>query len=708
MKTKLFKKLLPILLSILIIGTSIPLQVFASTDKATKINSQTLFEASTLDTLELNIKTLPTITVTGSEKYKINNASKTRPVYNDEVVNSNVIFDCGFDKKLDATITLNFSNCGTLNSKAIDMKLIYSDIYSAPKQNITGYDTKTFWWTAYGTPSQQTNTNEWFEVGFSRYNVDISFYYHNSNTPIKLENAYFTLYSEDASKDDNGNVIYSEASSSANVASNVFLYENTSIAYKASVTHFKKNYKDVYYGTSSGSTNAKTKNAVSYQYKNRISINLDMMMMYSHKTMGYHFNFVPLTACVPDEPVKTVSKETATGNTNIEYSIKQTLPTAYDKNFKLKSLKLADILEKPIDYVSAKVFDEKGKDITKTAGTLSYDENTKKVMFEFNADYLKGISYNGQTVTMKINVVTKEKISVKEINNKSISNFNDTDVLYSNTVQTNIYYPVTVNYLDEQGNKLAESSTKDYFVGDNYSTKAKTISNYVLTEIPSNADGAVINSAITVDYIYRLKNTNIIVNYIDTEGNPLAESDLINGKVFDEYTTEAKDIYGYELTAVPNNATGEMTEDEIVVNYIYSLKPASVIVNYKTETGNKLAESVTLDGKIFDKYDTEQKEFYGYELIAVPDNATGEMTEDVITVDYIYRLKGTKVIVNYIDTEKNPLAESDTINGKVLDEYTTEAKNIYGYELTAVPDNATGEMTEDEIVVNYIYSLKPA
>ena len=56
MKTKLFKKLLPILLSILIIGTSIPLQVFASTDKATKINSQTLFEASTLNTLELNIK----------------------------------------------------------------------------------------------------------------------------------------------------------------------------------------------------------------------------------------------------------------------------------------------------------------------------------------------------------------------------------------------------------------------------------------------------------------------------------------------------------------------------------------------------------------------------------------------------------------------------------------------------------------------------
>ena len=384
------------------------------------------------------------------------------------------------------------------------------------------------------------------------------------------------------------------------------------------------------------------------------------------------------------------------------------MPTAYDKNFKLKSLKLADILEKPIDYVSAKVFDEKGKDITKTAGTLSYDENTKKVMFEFNADYLKGISYNGQTVTMKINVVTKEKISVKEINNKSTSNFNDTDVLSSNTVQTNIYYPVIVNYIDEQGNKLAESSTNDYFVGDNYSTNAKTISNYVLTETPSNANGTVINSAITVDYIYRLKDANVIVNYIDTEGNPLADSDTINGKVFDEYTTESKTFNGYELIAIPENATGEMTEDEIVVNYIYSLKSASVIVNYKTETGEKLADSITIGGKVFDNYTTENKTFYGYELIALPNNTTGEMKEDVIVVDYIYRLKGATVTVNYIDTEKNSLAESDTINGKVLDEYTTAAKNIYGYELTVVPDNATGEMTEDEIVVNYIYSLKPA
>ena len=706
MKTKLFKKLLPILLSILIIGTSIPLQVFASTSFATEINSQTLFEASTLDTLELNIISLPTVTINGTEKYKIN-ISDTTPVTLssiDTMENINVVFDCGFDKKLDATVNVMFSNCGTLNSKPIDMKLTYSDIYSAPKTNTERFDTKCFWWTAYGTLSQQTNKNEWFEVGFSRYNIDISFYYHNTDVPIWLDNSYLTLYSEDGNKDSNANITHTEASSTMGRASNVYIYENTNMAYYSSWNCFGKQYKDVYYGTGSGSTVAKDKNAVCWQYQNSNSINLDMMVGYGQWSMGYHLNFIPLTACVPDEPVKTVSKETATGNTNIEYSIKQTLPTAYDKNFKLKSLKLADILEKPIDYVSANVYDEKGTDITQIAGTLSYDKNTKEVMYEFNADYLKGINYNGQIVTMKIIVVTKENIDVREINNKSISNFNDTDVLYSNTVQTNIYYPVTVNYLDEQGNKLAESSTNDYFVGDNYSTKAKTISNYVLTEIPSNADGAVINSAITVDYIYRLKNTNIIVNYIDTEGNPLAESDTINGKVFDEYTTEAKDIYGYELTAVPNNATGEMTEDEIVVNYIYSLKSASVIVNYKTETGDKLTESITIDGKVFDNYTTENKTFNGYELIATPDNANGTMTEDIIVIDYIYRLKGATVTVNYIDTEGNPLAESDTINGKVFDEYTTKAKDIQYYSLTAVPDNATGEMTDKGIIVNYIYS----
>ena len=86
---------------------------------------------------------------------------------------------------------------------------------------------------------------------------------------------------------------------------------------------------------------------------------------------------------------------------------------------------------------------------------------------------------------------------------------------------------------------------------------------------------------------------------------------LLKEKVFDEYTTENKTFYGYEIVEVPSNASGEMTEDVIVVDYIYRLKDTSVAANYKTETGEELAESITVEGKVFDEYTTENKTFYG-------------------------------------------------------------------------------------------------
>ena len=267
---------------------------------------------------------------------------------------------------------------------------------------------------------------------------------------------------------------------------------------------------------------------------------------------------------------------------------------------------------------------------------------------------------------------------------------------------------VIVNYKDTEGKELAESVTIDGKVFDKYKTEAKTFYGYTLTEIPNNAQGEMTEDPIVVDYIYKLKDTKVTVNYVDEKGESLEKSIVIEGKVFDKYQTEAKDIYGYELTEIPNNAQGKMTEEHIIVNYIYRLRDTKVIVNYKDIEGKKLADSITIDGKVFDQYETEAKTFYGYTLTEVPQNATGKMTEDVIVVDYIYNLKESKVIVNYINEAGNKLTESVTLNGKVFDKYTSEAKDIYGYTLTEIPNNAQGEMTEDVIVVNYIYKLKDA
>ena len=263
---------------------------------------------------------------------------------------------------------------------------------------------------------------------------------------------------------------------------------------------------------------------------------------------------------------------------------------------------------------------------------------------------------------------------------------------------------ITTNYIDEQGKSIADSITTTGKVKDKYTTSAKDIYGYELITTPSNASGIMTEEPITVNYVYRLKDTSVVVNYVDDEGNALTDSITIEGKVFSAYNTAKKDFYGYELITTPSNASGNMTEEPITVNYVYRLKDASVVVNYVDEEGKALTDSITVEGKVFDDYTTKEKDFYGYKLTAVPTNASGTMTEDVITINYVYRLKDASVVVNYVDEEGNALTDSITIEGKVFDEYTTEEKTFEGYVLTEIPNNASGNMTETSIIVNYIYS----
>ena len=262
---------------------------------------------------------------------------------------------------------------------------------------------------------------------------------------------------------------------------------------------------------------------------------------------------------------------------------------------------------------------------------------------------------------------------------------------------------VTANYVNENGETLSESITKEGKVYDKYETEAKKINGYELIAVPENATGEMTEEPIVVNYVYKLKDAKVTANYIDEKGKKLEEPVIQNGKVFEQYKTEAKEIYGYELIAEPENATGEMTEEPITVNYVYKLKKATVITQYEDEEGNELEKPVIQEGNVFDEYKTEEKEIDGYELIEVPKNATGTITEEPITVIYKYKLKDTTVIVNYVDENGDEIAASKVIEGKVFEEYTTEPKTINGYELVETPSNATGFMEEEAITVTYVY-----
>lgn len=205
----------------------------------------------------------------------------------------------------------------------------------------------------------------------------------------------------------------------------------------------------------------------------------------------------------------------------------------------------------------------------------------------------------------------------------------------------------------------------------------------------------------------------VIVKYMNESGDSLSDPVTLSGAIGTAYISEAKSIDGYTLTATPENASGNYSNAEQTVTYVY--KPTetpvgirAVTVKYVDESGQDLADSITLSGTIGSDYVSEAKDIDGYTLTTTPENATGTFTDADQTVTYIYKKVETPVetgtvIVKYVDENGQSLTKDSSLSGNIGETYTSEAKEIDGYTLTATPENAAGKFTETEQTVTYIY-----
>ncbi|QTU82495.1 MucBP domain-containing protein [Carnobacteriaceae bacterium zg-C25] len=278
---------------------------------------------------------------------------------------------------------------------------------------------------------------------------------------------------------------------------------------------------------------------------------------------------------------------------------------------------------------------------------------------------------------------------------------------------------VVVTHKDETGAVLAQQVELDgtQKLGLPYMTSAVTIENYELVTTPTNATGTFATGEQTVEYVYRRKNAgNVVVTHKDEAGAVLAPQIDLDGtqKLGLPYTTNFVTVENYTLIATPDNATGTFTTSEQTVEYVYRRNDAGkVVVTYKNENGEVLAEQVELDGtqKLGLPYETTSVTVENHTLIATPDNATGTFTTEEQTVEYVYRRNDAgKIVVTYKDENGEVLAEQVELDGtQKLDlPYETVSATVENYELVATPENATGTFTNEEQTVEYIYRRKDA
>ena len=335
------------------------------------------------------------------------------------------------------------------------------------------------------------------------------------------------------------------------------------------------------------------------------------------------------------------------------------------------------------------------------------------------------------------------------------------DVVEGKTEVTYVYEKagqVVVNYTDEKGNTIQVSAvnTKDGKPNSDYNTadngmkpnRITTPEGKVYELIPQLTKGDETGKVKTgetteVTYVYKEITGNVVVHYVDTEGNTLAADtkDVENGSLSEKYDTTdnkpaklEKDGVVYHLTAKelkegskPEN--GAVVEGKTEVTYVYE-KAGQVVVHYVDEAGNTLQTDAvdTKDGKPGAKYDTSDNDMKPtrittpegkvYELVpaSTKGNENGSIEAGKTTeVTYVYKEVKGNVVVRYVDEAGNTIAEDvkDTTDGSISSAYdttdnklatiTTKDGKKYVLVPTATKGAETGKVTEGTTEVTYVY-----
>ena len=234
---------------------------------------------------------------------------------------------------------------------------------------------------------------------------------------------------------------------------------------------------------------------------------------------------------------------------------------------------------------------------------------------------------------------------------------------------------VTVHYLDEAGKKLVEDKILNGKIGDSYSSEPQDIAGYVLKTTPANAKGTYTDKVQEVTYVYT-NQVKVLVHYVDQDGKPIAGApdQTISGIIGQPYPDNVvKDIKGYILKSKPS---GKFSGTETEVTYVYT-NQVKVLAHYVDQDGKLIADDETISGKIGDDYPA--KEIAGYVIQTKP---SGKFSASVTEVTYVYTNQ-VKVLAHYVDQDGKPVADDETISGEIGDDYP--AKEIAGYVIQTKP-----------------------
>ncbi|HEM6082260.1 TPA: MucBP domain-containing protein [Streptococcus suis] len=339
-----------------------------------------------------------------------------------------------------------------------------------------------------------------------------------------------------------------------------------------------------------------------------------------------------------------------------------------------------------------------------------------------------------ETLDYKPTTITKDGVTYFYKELKDTSAIEKGTVVEGTTTVQYVYEPagsVTVNYVTTDGTVL-KTPVKDevnaepgkaYSTEDQKPTVITTEDGKTYKLVPSLTTGEE-NGTISsgedkqVTYVYEEITGDVVVNYIDTDGNvikaPVTDTPVSStGTVYDTtdnkpttITTEDGSVYELLPVLTKGEESGKVVAGTTQVTYVYrkvssptpSTKQGTVVVHYVTEDGTVIATPVTdtPSSDVGTAYDTTDNkpatittaDGTTYELVRTEGTETGTVVEGETVVTYVYRKVETpskKVVTNHVDESGTPIAPQE--------DGTTPSKSIEGYEFVKTVTDSDGNTT---------------
>ena len=438
-------------------------------------------------------------------------------------------------------------------------------------------------------------------------------------------------------------------------------------------------------------------------------------------------NYGEAELALDDEQLKKWEANTS-DYLNLTYTNKKyAADFSYDKDFEeagvqvITNCTIADTVQDYFEIVDVQALGGSDSMQTRVTGQniLFYDEN-----------YVCG-----NEVTIKIKVKLRDDV-ISHFDGFEDTNFGKATL--SGSVNLSVDSPklapittsYTVNYLEKGTNKVLHTAKTDNNVPINTQIKA---TDEVISIDGYNYDSAdkatlTLGSGGNVLNLYYTKRTDLSykVNYLEKGTNKvLSTQKVVNGQTFQTVITSANEaikIDGYNYDSADKTTLTIGTGENVINLYYTKRTDLNYRVNYLEKgTNTEIKTQKVVSGQTYQAVITSANEVididgYNYDS-ADKDTLTIGTGENVINL--YYTKKDASVLVHhYIEntTERVPsltkgqVVADETVTGKVNDQYKTSGSsniaNNYELVTSKLPTNATGVMTEEQIVVTYYYRLK--